>query len=214
MRYRYLFRSTILLVLTVGGSCLHAQNDLKDVYNNSRVAWLGLDFSMAKMVGPDGFRDPDRIVNVYLNAWNDMFVTEKNKYDVDRAVRLNFTSLCPNFFMESNLALDPRKLVGYDARTTITDKELQKAVNGYDLARIEEQTAIAIVVEELNSLTKNGIGYLIIIDTASKTIVYKHRLTGKPGGISFRNYWAGTYDNWVKAIRRSAWPQIRQEIKR
>lgn len=204
----------ITTVLSIYNSCAYAQQSLKSVYNSRNAAWLGLDFSMAKMVGPDGFRDPDRIVNVYLNAWNDMFITERNKYDVDRALRLNFTALWPSFFMESNLALDPRKLVGYDTRTTITDKELQNAVASYDLSRITEQAAVAIVVEELNSLTKNGVGYLIIIDTASKTIVYKHRLTGKPGGISFRNYWAGTYDNWVKTIRRSAWPQIKQEIRR
>lgn len=212
MKSRFIL--AVAIALSIYNSCAYAQRNLKSVYNNRNVAWLGLDFSLAKMVGPDGFRDPDRIVNVYLNAWNDMFITERNKYDVDRALRLNFTALWPSFFMEGNLALDPRKLVGYDTRATITDDELQKAVEGYDLAQIEEQTAIAIVVEELNSLTKNGIGYIVIIDAESKTIVYKHRLTGKPGGISFRNYWAGTYDNWVKTIKRSVWPQIRQEIKR
>ena len=190
-----------------------AQQTLQEAYKQGNVAWLGLDFGLAKMVGPDGFRDPHRIVNVYLNAWNDMFLTERNKYDVDKALKLVFTTFRPDFFRDKNLSIAHTELVGYNVRPALTKTQLQNAVSSYNTSALKEKVAVAIIVDELNSINKNGTAYLVMLDTQTKTIIYKHRLYGKPSGVSFRNYWAGAYHDWIKVLRKKAWPEIRQQVK-
>ena len=49
------------------------------------MEFVGLDFSQAKLVGVDGFKDPAKIQDYYLKAWNGLFISEMDKYDVKRA---------------------------------------------------------------------------------------------------------------------------------
>src|ERR1041385_4716435 len=57
------------------------------------ITWLGLDFALARVVGPAaqfagaGDVTYDELKNKYIPGWNGLFLAEPKKYDVAKYVR-------------------------------------------------------------------------------------------------------------------------------
>ncbi len=81
------------------------------VSNSSTIVWAGLDFSKVKMIGSEGFTDPDAIKEEYFDKWNQLIETEAKKYDFSKAYkkdnRINDLSIVIN----QNTLPDATKLV-------------------------------------------------------------------------------------------------------
>jgi hypothetical protein len=47
------------------------------------MTFFGVDFSLAKMVGSEGFKDPAGVKQLF-NVWNGLFKVEADKYDLSK----------------------------------------------------------------------------------------------------------------------------------
>ena len=43
------------------------------------VVWVGLDYSLVRMYGVDGFNEEEKIFPYYPDAWNQLFLSERIK---------------------------------------------------------------------------------------------------------------------------------------
>ena len=80
----------------------------------SQITFLGLDFNKAKFIGSEGFLDVDKIQSVYLNTWNDVMITEAEKFNLSKLYKKEFSN---NFDYVKNL----NKQV--DVKSAITNNE-------------------------------------------------------------------------------------------
>ena len=48
------------------------------------VVWFGIDFTQARLVGSEGFTDVQKIKDYYFNEWNNVVVTESDKYNIQK----------------------------------------------------------------------------------------------------------------------------------
>ena len=78
--------SLLLFCFLVSSVNLWAQG-ASEVFNSSKVVveFVGLDFSHVKLVGEEGFNNPEKIKNYYFGALNGLLMSEMEKYDVKRA---------------------------------------------------------------------------------------------------------------------------------
>src|SRR5690606_29780447 len=51
------------------------------VFNEKKLVWCGVDFSNARLIGSDGFSDVEKIKNYFFDNWNQLIVTEADKYN-------------------------------------------------------------------------------------------------------------------------------------
>lgn len=72
----------LLLIIAVSPMQLSAQTKA-DVFDPSKpITWLGVDYSFAKFIGIHNTQESSMVGNeefkdVYLNAWNYLFITEQ-----------------------------------------------------------------------------------------------------------------------------------------
>jgi hypothetical protein len=58
---------------------------------------------------------------------------------------------------------------------------------------------LIFIAENLNKSAQTGSYYVCFFDLATKEIIDSRRIVGKAVGIGFRNYWAGSVYNCMKA---------------
>ncbi len=58
---------------------------------------------------------------------------------------------------------------------------------------------LLFVAENLHKVDQTGSYYVVFFDMASKEIIDSEHKVGKASGIGFRNYWAGSIYNVMKA---------------
>lgn len=192
------------LLITVN---TNAQNKA-DVFDESQpITWLGLDFTQVKFIGNAAqWQDAGEITNSqmrdkYFPAWNNLFLNEKDKYKVADAVRRT----------EVDYAIE----ITEKANNAIKGNFFESDANMYQL--LDEQK-VAALVKKYDFKGKSGIGFMFFVegmskgkeegsmwatfvDMKSKTVLLTQRVTGKSGGFGFRNYWAKTFANGLKAVK-------------
>jgi hypothetical protein len=61
-------------LLTVGLAAQKTQIGNAKIQRANAIVWFGVDFTQAYLVGREGFTNPDEIVRVYWNSWNDLMI--------------------------------------------------------------------------------------------------------------------------------------------
>jgi hypothetical protein len=98
---------------------------------------------------------------------------------------------------ERNSKIDPTLLVVPD-KHAITPEDVKKVISSYD-TKDKTGTGLVFVAENLHKVEETGSYYVVFFDISSKEIIDMERKMGKPAGIGFRNYWAGSVYNIMKA---------------
>jgi hypothetical protein len=176
--------------------------DEKSVFTTKDIVWYGLDFTKAKFVG--GFNQAGGIgeasgedmVEKWIPAWNNLVITEQNKYDLKKA------------FHKESVYYDIQKVTELnskiDAATCITPNPSAidpKAISGM-VARYsgdkKEGLGLSFIVESFNKTDVTADVYVVFFDIASKKVLLSEKVVGKPVGIGMRNYWAGAINHILK----------------
>lgn len=199
----------IAALLFCGISTTSYSQTLKDVFTNSEapITYLGVDFSKAKLLAPG---NPDEIRNRLYTAINYVVINEPKKYDIKGA------------FHKSNVINDITAVNAKNEKANINEI---LSTNSADYNRFKESD-ISAIVKDLDLSGKTGIGLVFVveamrkvdkdadasvwatlIDMKTKQVLLTERMTGKAGGIGFRNYWASSIKNVIESIDKKKYKE-------
>tara|TARA_B100000902_G_C27128071_1_gene822148 strand:+ start:143 stop:760 length:618 start_codon:yes stop_codon:yes gene_type:complete len=189
----------LFLVLTTLN--LEAQTSFSEINNSHEWAWLGVDFSNTKLLGSEGFNDPEQIINYYLPNINLLVFNEADKYNVEKAFRIYNYHPYSYYFDKTNRRTSTENLFA-DRDYLLEESEVIDIINTYKFDKIKQDLALAFIVESLDkSLAKETI-WVTVINTKTKDILLLERMIEEPGGFGFRNYWASPIARVIKKIKK------------
>jgi len=203
---RFIF---IILFFTGIGMSANAQT-AKDIFTAKQIVWFGLDYSQVKLLGSIGFNDVQRVKDFYFDAWNQVILTESKKYDLRYFLRkpdvvndLSVVKEKNKLPEESNLLTDdPAK------KTILTPEKIQSIISSYSPSE-KEGIGVVFLIGNLDRINEVTNIYVTFFNIGSKKVLLTEELTGKAGGVGFRNYWLGSIYNVMKEMksRYSKWQE-------
>lgn len=178
-------------------SCFNLQAQKAErIKQAGSMTWYGIDFSYAKMVGADtDFSNPEKIVSYYFNEFNDLFLAEPFKYNIKSAFN-NMLEADLEIVKQRNLQIDPYNLIASTPHTLSMD-EINEVVRHYPGA---ESLGVIFIVESFNKHIPEVTFWSVIFDVNTHEVLVAKQVTGKAGGIGFRNFWAGGFYKGIKYI--------------
>jgi len=178
-----------------------AQDFPASKFQSEKVTWLGIDFTLAKLVDELAFTDPSHIVTSYLGTWNRFVISEVKKYDVKKSFHKDDMSINLDIVSEYNKEIDPKTFVQNDSYTLESDKVVED-VKKYASSGLEG-IGVIMYVESYNKNNVLGTYWLTLFDLSSGEVLFIEKLSTKPKGFGVRNYWAGTFYQALKSIDKS-----------
>ncbi|WP_224995963.1 hypothetical protein [Cesiribacter sp. SM1] len=178
-----------LLALIAFCSFAFSNPDSK-VFTTKEIVWCGIDFSEAKCIGSDGFNEPDQVKDRYFSSWNELVLTESDKYDVQKFYSKNKQTNDLSVVNKRNEMPEVDELV-INEPYAFKEGQLEKIIKSYDLEMANEGLGVVYVVESLNKTEQEAVINVVFFDIASKNILWNKQYKESPKGFGFRNYWAG-----------------------
>lgn len=210
-------KTIILFALSFIVAISHAQT-AKDFFNSSsKVTWLGLDFSNVQLIGEfaqfgeAGNNTTDEVRDKYFPAWNNLFYTEADKYNVSDMIRNTDVDIKIEVISDLNKNADSKKLRTYDAKT-YSAEEIQSFVKKYDL-KGEKGIGLVFIAETLNKDEQIAFYHFVVINMNTKKVLFQERLAGEPGGFGVRNYWAKSFYNVMKDVEKKYFKRWGKDYK-
>jgi hypothetical protein len=165
-------------------SSLFAQDSYK-----KEVAWMGLDFTEAKLLTSADFTDPVAIKSNLFVSWNDIILKESSKFDVAGFFGIKSLSYDLETVKERNQSIDPDKLVVDNSPDKFEIQKVETIISQYP-----KSTGIGLVfiVESFNKPTATGTFWATFFNRETLEIISTKKLQGEPSGVSIRNFWANS----------------------
>jgi len=188
------------------------------------VVWVGLDYSMVRMIGGNDFRVPDVIFPAMLEKWNTLFLDERIELvaramgkqvavDIGSVTEHNKTTTAKQIVLTPG----PEDVI---EKSHITPQEIASAVRSYKLKQ-EKGLGLVFIVDRLiekmpraNMPTGNhgtgvtysaakGAVYVVLFDIAGREIISaKREVSSVASGANFRNFWFGPIKDADKSLAR------------
>jgi hypothetical protein len=174
-----------------------------DVFKVDNITWYGLDFSNIKLIGSEGFTDPYAIKNQFFYSWNNLIITETDKYDLAGFFHKSSVENDLSIVQERNMLPDPDELV-INTDYSLGEDEVKKIISEYDITG-KEGIGLVFIMESFNKTKELGYMWVTFFDLETKEVLLSNKMSGKPGGFGIRNYWAKSYYNVMKSIEKKKW---------
>ncbi len=184
----------MLIVLACLSGISYGQ-DRTRVKNEKSITWYGIDFALARFTLVT--EDPAVIVNQYLKAINAIILAEPEKYDLRKFFLKDEVTSDLVQVEEKNTKIDPASLVIADKHEISLD-DVKKEIKSYNTGG-KTGMGLVFIAENLNKTTQTGSYYVCFFDLATKEIIDAKTISAKAAGFGFRNYWAGSAYNVMKA---------------
>lgn len=179
------FGSFILILI----SSLSIGQETLPIMKGENVCWLGVDFSIAKFVGAEGFTDPDEIKKTYFNSWNSLLIDENRVTVLEKGLKFESLSYNTDNVKANNAKIE---MNGYIQEEThdVSRSDVKSLIDSYDYSEIQEKICVSIVVESFDKLNEVGEVWMAF-NFLSTGKQFLKKLEIKPKGFGFRNYWLG-----------------------
>ena len=178
---------------------LLAQSKISKVIAAQKIDWYGLDFSRAKMIGPEGFRNPDAPVIKIHYGWNNTTKSESSKYDpgkfIGKTANIDF-DVCN----ARNKKITEEGLV-INEEYHLLPKDIQEIVNEYP-KKIDGNIGLVFIKEAFNKTEEKGYIWVTFFDEKTGQVLVTERVPGNASGFGFRNYWLGAVYNVLKNTKK------------
>jgi len=176
---------------------LMAQNEIKSA---PQIHWLGLDFTKAKMIGNEGFNDPEIIANQFIAyGWNDLVFDEYDKYNVKDFLRGKKIEKHAEYMDQYNSTVTADGLVITDDYQ-LTEQDVKDAVEKYQNLEAGE-IYMSMIIESFNKPKEEGSIWITFFN-GNNEVLYTKKMIAEPGGFGFRNYWARSVYNALKDFEK------------
>ena len=203
---------SVLLALSFTASSQKNYNT-SDIFTIPGITWFGLDFSHVKMIGSEGFVDPDAIVNKEFKAMNAVIMNEPDKYDLKKFFDKKTVEIDMSVVRARNKLPDPDELVleTMDEYEFGRDK-VEFIINEYAPAE-NEGIGLVFIMEKFNKPEVRGYMWVTFFDIASKKVLLTEKMDAKAGGFTWRNYWVKTCYNVMKEIGKKKYKSWEKEYR-
>lgn len=189
-----------LLLLLFLGSAASAQVSRADIFDEeSEIAWLGLDFTKARLVGLD--MTGEEAKEKFIPRWNGVIGMEWNKFDIEAHFGYEDVSLDFERTLDRNHQIDEDGLMkmtsGPADKLERSDiEELAAAYEGYS----DRPIGLIFVVEQFNKYAEEEFGaiWVSFIDLDNGKLLFTERMEGSPGGMGKVSYWSSTAHRVIK----------------
>lgn len=202
----------LLLLLVTVQTGVVAQT-LKDVVNpETPITWLGLDFSLLKVVA-----DQDawgKTPNEYFKAWNALMINEQEKYNIAEALDREQVKFALDVAIDHNDALLADNLFiqqsSPDALAKVSD--VPSVINSYDF---KNHTGIGVILiaKSFDKPAARGYWWITFVNMETKEIVFVQEMNAGSSGFGLRNYWASTVYYVLKQIRSKEYKKWSKSVK-
>ena len=194
-----LFSFLLACTVTITG---FAQSVIK---GSQEITWLGLDFSQARFIGDAAqWKDVGEITDgqmrdKYIPAWNDLFLNEQKKYDVAKYVDRESVHYAVEVTGKANNKKYPKTIFSDDPEdyNRLQEADITKQVKAYDFQG-KSGVGLLFFIEGMSKGKIQAVAWVTFVDMKTKAVLQTKRITGKPGGVGFRNYWGNAFLNILK----------------
>lgn len=181
-----------------------AQKAMSKLFDGkTKVVFLGLDFTQAKFIGQDGFKDAYKLKTYYLANWNALLEEEYAKYNLPlnalkaRHYETNTSSL---MVLNDDIKKIEERII--NGSYYIDERTVQKSIRKYKYS-YNKGIGISFVVESFNKSQEKAVIWVTFINLANNSLLYTERMEGEASGFGLRNYWAGSISDIIEQIRTS-----------
>lgn len=195
MKTCLLFIIGLFMSITTG----HAQQN--KALSSSEVVWYGLDFTKARMIGSLGFTDPDDIADRFLKNWNQLIISENEKYDIAKFYSKKEVHYNIEMTNSRNEKIDADKLV-IDEDYEISKDDITSVISEYEDGDHTAGLGLVYIIESFNKIKGKGNIWVTFFDIASGEVIHTEKMEGKPGGFGLKNYWARTVYDVMKKCKK------------
>jgi hypothetical protein len=192
----------------------------KDIVNSetTKITWLGMDFSSVKYVGvmPTttgggmyGGATAPFVLKDQINNINEVFVGEMDKkYKLKEAIHKKEMPYTLKYAKQWNANLERENVLEESSSKEgagWTEDNIKKIVSKYNFGDDVSGIGLVFIWEKMNKTEELGTMWVTFINTNTKEVIFTERMTGKPRGFGFRNYWLGASLEMINDINFKAW---------
>jgi len=176
-----------------------------DFLKEREITWLGIDFSKATFT-KKGFDMPNDVLQLYLNEWNALIISDQKKYDI----RVSFRK--PIVYFDLSFVKKQNKL--YKGDTPIREFVRMENLLSEDIIAnyIRQATfpahskyALFFMVESFDNSIKKGSVWVVALSSRTKELVLCEKFTESPSGFNIKSYWARVFFNIFFNISKTAY---------
>lgn len=185
----------------------------EDIFNRqTRITWLGLDFTGARFIGDRERFGSKEDTRALLTAWNELMQEEPGKFDLGRAIDKVSVRRALDITMENNASLDLADIFTENQAEHFHFRPVDIAyiVSNYDF-RGHEGIGVMVVVESFNKYRKEGAAWVTFINMKTREVMISERITGEPGGSGLRNYWANAVYDMLQSMQKKEFEMWRKK---
>lgn len=170
------------------------------IFAADEIVWAGIDFSEARLIGSEGFSDPYDIHRRFFSAWNNLILSESDKYNIREFYKKKDVINDLSVVNERNEMPDPDELV-INESYSFEEGRVEAIVKEYDLKKKEDGVGLVYIVESFDKTGVLATVNVVFFDIQTRKILWKEQYQEKPGGFGLRNYWAGAIMKVMKSSR-------------
>lgn len=180
---------------------------------NTTTIWLGLDFSETRIFGDLSTSSQD-IKERYFKSINELILNESLKFNVSKSFRRTNLTYDLSQIQTNNSRVDPTKIIATNPNelTRMNEALVEKIVKGYNFDN-KSGYGIVFLVESFDKTAKSASMYVTILDLNTKNVLLTKRMSAKPSGFGFRNYWANTIYEVLKRIEKKEYKKWNSELR-
>jgi len=181
-----------------------------DVFRANEIIWYGLDFSKAKMIGSDGFKNPSELKSKLFNVLNNEICTNTDKFDLksvfvkDKVI--NDLSLTDKL----NESIDVTNIVTDNNYYAIQPDEIDGIVKNYN-TKAKEGIGLVFIIESFDKTSATCNLYVTFFDISTKKVLLKERMDGHAGGAGIKSFWFNSLYNIFKEIENKKYNKWREK---
>lgn len=205
---------TLLLVFIV--PVLSRAQEMQDIFvKDTKITWLGLDFTSAKLIGDRERYGSTSDVQHLIAAWNELLINEKDKFDVAQAIDKIRTEVDIQLTTEHNATLDVTELLSNDVKDHFRFKanDIMAIVSDYDF-KGKSGIGLMFIVESFSKPNGEAAIWVTFINMNNKDVFFSERVTANPSGFGMRNFWAGAVYGVIKKIEKKEFEMWRKKYYR
>ncbi len=194
---------SIMLLLTIMCSQNLFAQKAKDVFNaDTPLTYLGIDFSNARIIGETS-NQAWEIRDKFFASINGVVVNEPKKYDMQKTFQKGYVNfnLDPVMSVNSKAPLEGLMTMNSSDDSRINNKVIADMAREYKLDG-KKGVGLVIIMETMNKIQNRASMHFTFVDLASGKVLFTEKVSGKPKGFGFRNFWAGAVHDALQQVQK------------
>jgi hypothetical protein len=184
-----------------------------DFLKTREVTWLGIDFSKATFT-KKGFNVPNDVLQLYLNEWNALIISDQKKYDIRVAFRKPVVHFDLSVVKKQNKLYKGNTLIREFVRmeNLLTEDVILHYVRQLSLPLLSKYS-LFFLVESFDNTIKKGAVWVVALCNETKELAFCEKFSESPGGFNIKSYWARVFYNIFFNISKTGYVRWEHLVK-